>query len=103
MGAETFVTTRFAFDGITARQAFKDAQEEARHDYGHRGYTGTVAEKQSFVELPLVDGKDIFESAWHYIRECDPRIDDKWGPAGCVKGKDKDGYDVYCFFGWASA
>lgn len=62
MGAETFVTTRFAFDGITARQAFKDAQEEARHDYGHRGYTGTVAEKHSFIELPLVDGKDILKA-----------------------------------------
>lgn len=102
MGALSFIHTRFAFDGITAKQAFKDAQEEARYDHGHNGYTGTVAEKHTFVEMPLVEGKDIFESAWHYI-DNDPRIEDKWGPAGCVKGKDSEGYDVYCFFGWASA
>lgn len=103
MGSQSFVHTRFAFDGITAKQAFKEAQEEARYDYGHRGYTGTIAEKMKFVEMPMIEGKTAEEAAWHYINEFDPRIDDKWGPAGCVKGKDHDGYEVYCFFGWASA
>ena len=101
MGSQSFTCSRYA-DSITANQAFEEAQEEARYNYGHSGYTGTIAEKMNFVEMPMIEGKTPQETAWHYIRECDPKIDDKWGPAGCVKGKDHEGHEVYCFFGWAS-
>lgn len=33
------------------------------------------------------------------IDENDPRIDDKWGPAGCIKAE----RNKYVFFGWASS
>ena len=102
MGSQTFFHERFA-TGKTAEECFKDAQEEARYDHGHSGYTGTVAEKRKFVMMPSVEGKETaWDMAMHYINECDPRVDEKWGPAGCVMGKNSDGYEVYCFFGWAS-
>ena len=41
--------------------------------------------------------------AEHYahdlIDECDPRVDDKWGPAGCVRLEE----GTFYFFGWASS
>lgn len=54
MGATTFFT--FA-TGKTASEAFASAQAEARYDHGHSGYTGTIAEKPSFIEfsVPLAE------------------------------------------------
>ena len=54
MGATTFFTYA---TGKTAKEAFASAQSEARYDHGHSGYTGTIAEKPSFVEfsVPLAD------------------------------------------------
>lgn len=51
MGAEYFETT---WAGRDATEAFRFCTEEARHLEGHGGYTGTIAEKSSFVlyELP---------------------------------------------------
>ena len=48
MGATTFdhaVIGKFE----NAREAFKKAIEEAEYSYGHDGYTGSIAEKESFV------------------------------------------------------
>jgi hypothetical protein len=50
MGAQDFSTTIFAAD---AAEAFDRAQARARYDYGHAGYTGTIAEKDRFVEFTL--------------------------------------------------
>jgi hypothetical protein len=101
MGAQSFMHTRFINDK-SVEQCFKDAQEEARYDHGHNGYTGSIAEKKTFIMMPSLDMPTVWEAANYYLGEDDPRINDKWGPAGCVKGKDDEGYDVYCFFGWAS-
>lgn len=96
MGAETFQQTGH---GATAKEAFKDAYDSACYDYGHRGYTGSMAEKDSFTEIELPEGKDASEYANELIDNDDERIDDKWGPAGCLKIKDGE----YLFFGWASS
>jgi hypothetical protein len=101
MGAHSFVHFRSAREK-SAAEAFSDARANALYHYGHNGYTGTIAEKMSFKMLPIVDGKDIEQSAWHYIDTAHPAVDDKYGPAGCIHGKDKDGDEVYCFFGWAA-
>lgn len=52
MGAANFVTTA---TGRDAREAFSSAVREAQYEYGHGGYTGTIAEKGSdgFVLLAL--------------------------------------------------
>jgi hypothetical protein len=176
MGASEFITTA---TGRTAEEAFRAAREDALYEYGHRGYTGSVAEKSHFVmiapEAPAlkarleraIEGLRVLQrdlraggteeqlrgligrlgvqvfldpftlarasraQAQKAIREeiarlralraqCkvrmkpeqlatilleigDRRIDDKWGPAGCIdltpkKKRDKE----FLFFGLAS-
>ena len=96
MGAEQFWHTA---EGKTAKEAFDKAYEQAAYDHGHSGYTGTIAEKDSFVVIQVPKGKDPSEYADELMDDNDNRIDDKWGPAGCVKLED----GKYIFFGWASS
>ena len=96
MGAETFFHKT---SGKDAKEAFRNAVQESEYDFGHRGYTGSIAEKDSFVNITLPKGKDAGDYANELIDEGDERIDDKWGPAGCIK-LDKG---EYLFFGWASS
>ena len=51
MGASNF---SHEATGTTAADAFRTAVEEARAEYGDRGYTGSIAEKTSF-ELMKTD------------------------------------------------
>lgn len=85
--------------GSTPRIAFDAAKTQALYDHGHAGYSGTLAEKHSFVEIAVPDGIDPGEFAQGLLEEGDKRIDDKWGPAGCVKLAEGS----YLFFGWASS
>lgn len=48
MGAATFVTTA---TGKDAQSAFRDAVSNAQYQHGHSGYTGTIAEKHSWVMI----------------------------------------------------
>lgn len=95
MGAVVFMNVGL---GDTAKKAFDSLVYEARYQHGHGGYTGTIAEKNSFVMIPLAEGLDAFQYAEQLIDDCDPRVDDKWGTAGCIHIKD----DEYLFLGWAS-
>lgn len=102
MGATTFET--FIAAGEDVREAFRDAVEQAAYDYGHAGYTGTIAEKHSYViiqsePMPYEDAADL---AWDLIRRDDPRISDKWGPAGAIRTVTSSGTRGWLFFGWAS-
>ena len=47
MGATNFVTMYGNAGRMTGAQAFGEAQEQARYEYGHAGYTGTIAEVES--------------------------------------------------------
>jgi hypothetical protein len=96
MGAETFTTRA---KGKTAKEAFNAAREEAQYEYGHGGYTGTIAEKSEFVMIPLPAGKKAEEYADELIEADDQRITSKWGPAGCFDL----GNGTFLFFGWASS
>lgn len=98
MGGATFTTRQ---SGETVDEAFSSAVEQAKYMNGHGGYTGTIAEKNSFKLIPrseMEDDEDEFDFAYRLIDECDPRIDDKWGPAGAVKVDEGE----WLFFGWAS-
>jgi hypothetical protein len=95
MGANVFMTVGL---GNTAKKAFDKAVYDARYQHGHGGYTGTIAEKNSFVLIPLAEGLDAFQYAEQLLDGDDERICDKWGDAGCIHVKD----DEYLFFGWAS-
>jgi hypothetical protein len=100
MGGQTFSQ---AATGNTPADAFKNAVEQARYDYGHAGYTGTIAEKDSFIMVsPNPDTLQTMrrDEYYGYFHD-DPlwlSVDDKWGPAGCVHLEG----DRYLFFGWAS-
>jgi hypothetical protein len=102
MGAQTFMSRAV---GKTAREAFDAAVAEAQYDYGHRGYTGTIAEKDSFRMIDVPDGESPSEFACRLMDEDDERIRDKWGPAGCVEVErdDKTERKEFLFFGWASS
>ena len=43
--------------GKDANDAFWKAVEQAKYEYGHGGYSGTIAEKDSFVMIEKPDGK----------------------------------------------
>jgi len=96
MGAEAFYRKS---SGKSPDEAFGNAVRQAQYDHGHSGYTGTIAEKMEFVEIPLPEGKDPRAFADELIENDDERVADKWGPAGCIKL----GPDEYLFFGWASS
>jgi hypothetical protein len=101
MGAEIFFEKALGDD---AEHAFQQAVQSAQYECGHGGYTGTIAEKSSFTLLTVPEGEEPSAFANRLIEEGDPRVDDKWGPAGCVKiGKLDTGERMFLFFGWASS
>lgn len=96
MGAESFAVRS---KGKTSTEAFVEAVHKAQWAHGHGGYSGTIAEKGEHVMIPLPEGKDAGSYAQELLDEGDVRIDDKWGPAGCIDLGDGE----YLFFGWASS
>ena len=105
MGAESFITRA---SGKTAEAAFSAVVQEALYNYGHRGYTGTIAEKHEFIEIDVPEDKTAEEYVDELIRNDDERISDKWGPAGCVRADPgpPDGTSDehrFIFFGYASS
>ena len=119
MGATEFTTIGH---GSTVSKAFKNAVEDALYDWGHGGYTGTIAEKDSFIviedtpEQILQEMEDRDRNKYtklltskspnaraSYMAEAlfeidDERIMSKWGPAGAIYVED----DIWLFFGYAS-
>lgn len=93
MGAENFTTRA---KGATAEEAFANACAAARHEYGHGGYTGTIAEKHSFVRL---GSAATWGEAFRLSDDLLDDVDDKWGPAGALRV----GTEGWLFFGWASS
>jgi hypothetical protein len=96
MGASEFCVIG---EGKTVKEAFKLLREDAQYECGHGGYTGTIAEKDSFVMISVPEGQNPIAFADQLLEEDDERISDKWGPAGCVKVSEGKWY----FFGWASS
>lgn len=98
MGAEQFI----CFDPATnPDKAFRSRVKSAQYAFGHAGYTGTIAEKDSYVIIqpnPLPE-KEAQALAQSLLDAGDPRIDDKWGPAGALPVSPKG----WLFFGWASS
>ena len=116
MGATNYVTVA---RGKNAKEAFESAHEQAQWEHGHGGYTGTIAEKGSFVLFQRPKGvrqatvkKVVYGMTWgdkeitklekkypkFPIRQMAQVWDDKWGPSACMELKPK----IYIFFGMAS-
>ncbi len=112
MGAEQF---RVIGRGDTVQQAFFAAREQALYDYGHSGYTGTIAEKAVFIlyDVPSPytykdvvqalengsDQQDLEEIFGKMAGDIFFTYDDKWGPAVAL-ATDED--NKWVFLGWAS-
>ncbi|TLQ39460.1 hypothetical protein [Streptomyces marianii] len=98
MGAYDFITSGTGGD---AEQAFAAARAEACREFGNRGYTGTIAEKDDFVlvmDRPL--SPDAAEEyAVHLLNTDDERIRDKRGPAGAIPVDD----GTWLFVGYAAS
>ncbi|MCX4783888.1 MULTISPECIES: hypothetical protein [unclassified Streptomyces] len=98
MGAYDFITTG---EGENVETAFFSAREDAAWEFGHGGYTGTIAEKRDFVlitESPM--SQDAAETcAQNLLETDDERIRDKWGPAGAIPVDD----GTWLFVGYASS
>lgn len=113
MGAEQFTE----YSGIADLDvAFRTAVDEAAWDHGHSGYTGTIAEKSSFVIYTPPEGitaeqaVSSFDAAWdgtitpswadagwHQALEY---YNDKWGPCVAVRNVLQGGW---IFTGYASS
>ncbi len=105
MGAcdfESSVRIKTEADGhsTTAAEAYHTAVAEAQYDYGHAGYTGTIAEKNGFLLIP---NPKCTTDELPEVMENNPD-DDKWGPACCVKVHDEENDQWYWhFYGFASS
>ena len=110
MGAMIFYNSA---KGINAREAFKQEQEQAYYEYGHGGYSGTIAEKSSYtmsrkpkdfdanqwVEMIEDFDEDDKDQEYYYELKKDFEVyDDKWGDALCIPTT-----DGFVFIGWASS
>jgi hypothetical protein len=103
MGAEKFRTSAAA---KSANEAFDLVKAQAKYDYGHAGYTGTIAEKPGFRIFEPPEGMTPREFI-HAIESDkiadDEKVmefyDDKWAPAVCVQVEE----DLWTFLGWASS
>ena len=95
MGAMQFFQKGY---GKTANKAFSDAISDAQFEHGQGGYSGSILEKSEYVMLTVPEGVDPWDYA-ETASEEDPRVQDKWGPAGCIDLSEGE----YLFFGWASS
>jgi hypothetical protein len=78
MGAADF---RIIERGASAREAFVRAQEQARHERGHGGYSGTIAEKPGYV---LTTNETLSLGAAQLLASRLIENNDKWGDAGAI-------------------
>ena len=118
MGASTFHTVQPRDRFKDAGAAFWAAVDQAAYDYGHAGYTGTIAEKDGYhqvAEFASDEDAHAAINAWindgyaydtgsavpvpddHPYHKLRNATDDKWGPANLVVTP-----KFYHFFGWAS-
>jgi hypothetical protein len=122
MGAEAFQT---GAHGKTMDEAFNTAVNDAAYDYGHAGYTGTIAEKQGYylIGVPqgfnhddMIEGMeraaygDFITPAWEaFIKTQGAQeaeraasiYNDKWGQ--CIAMRMQGHPNRWCFAGYASS
>lgn len=89
MGATNFETIAF---GDTVRDAFNAAVEQAHWEYGHRGYTGTIAEKSlggsailpagltAVQTLRLIEAYWPEHEDWQKFEDPKAMVPEKWHP-----------------------
>jgi len=117
MGAQDFCVVVGSAESM--EKAFQSARTEARWEYGHGGYTGTIAEKDTWIDCGAAPQRWTMDMIFNALRHGnDPELpllkahlgdlkfteafasfEDKWGP---VAGFKLDN-DAYGFCGSASS
>jgi hypothetical protein len=84
MGANSFYTE--VLDEPDVKAAFAKAGRDSRYEDGHGGYTGKIADKHDYVVITtkVCSSHEASELAEGLLGKQDPRIYDKWGPAGAI-------------------
>jgi len=101
MGASDFRTALISTTDTKPDTVFRELVERARYNSGHGGYTGTIAEKHSFVTRhPHVFGSK--NDALDFV-ENDLDANDKWDPAFHVMFDAGPGNRGHIFYGMASS
>lgn len=83
MGANEFHNLA---EGPDVATAFSNAYDQAVHEHGHGGYSGSLAEKRDYVVMVQQPVSQVaaYALARQFLEDQDERIDDKWGPAGAI-------------------
>ena len=87
--------------GETPREAYREAVEEAQHEYGHDSYNGTISTTGGYK---FVFGTPKFntDEFWKWVDERSGRLK-KWEDCICVDTGEREGKKhKYYFFGIAS-
>ncbi|MEU0770619.1 hypothetical protein [Streptomyces albogriseolus] len=90
MGASPFITIAHSED---RDEAFRTAQDADRFEYGF-GNGADAKDRCVVIDGPRTEA-EAAEAANKLLSAGDPRVDDKWGPAGAIA---IDG--GWLFFGW---
>lgn len=69
MGASDFVYIASSA-ALTMDEAFDEGRREALHEYGHGGYTGTIAEKDGYVKYAVAVDHDDVSAFTSLLAEC---------------------------------
>jgi hypothetical protein len=99
MGCHNFFTSTY---GETAEEAYKDAVDQARYDYGHDPYNGTISTTSGFVLIPIKEDESVEE--WEGRIMEDKQVQ-KWEDCACAAAPDvpiENGRSLWHFAGWAS-
>lgn len=101
MGAITFYDIAA---GDAPDKAFEAIRNEALYEHGHREGTGSIAEKDTFIvfDEPRRSEAAAYRRASELIDANDPRIENKWGPAGALPVTTSSAENGWLFFGWAN-
>ena len=98
MGATTFMCGTYSG---SAETAYNFLVEEAYYNYGHNGYTGTIAEKSGYKKAGEAEtNEEAMKLAGKLLDEDDSNEWGKYNPAGYIEVKSKPN-NYYLFFGWA--
>jgi hypothetical protein len=102
MGAERFDQYQ---NGTDVKAAHSAAFDQAGYDYGHRGYTGSLAEKPTFEMRNGGKALTLKEAKAFADKDLEENDHDKWGPAWVVPVRAIDGERVvgFLFYGYASS
>jgi hypothetical protein len=97
MGAQMSTRTYKIADQKTVEAKFDDACEEARYEYGHGGYTGTIAEFGA-----IGSWKDLLLPSANEAEDYIDENHEKWDDAMAVSFKTEDGSFGWVVGGWVS-